>query len=231
MATPLYDALAAKVRDWAARRETATVPETVVDDCIQYGMDDIYRLLRVPQLEYTAAHTIVSGDQTFDKYSFFDVPSDHIETIYIGKRNAAGDALDYVYNQYADQRTFLDPFAEQYSRNRYAMRDNKFLIHPKLTLGDIVELNYYRKLTSLFYLDDDDITVIEPADHWLRDSQEQLIIFSSLKYMGIYLVDDAMEAKYEKHAATIIAKLNNEEKMRRARGGNVQMNVNTGGLI
>jgi hypothetical protein len=69
------------------------------------------------------------------------------------------------------------------------------------------------------------------APNWLRDSNERLLIWGALKYVGLYIVDDAMEAKYEKAFLSTIDMLNREEKFRRAKGGNVQMNLNTNGLI
>ena len=61
MATPQYDSLKVKVRDWSNRREIATVPESVIEDCLQYGIDDVYRDLRIPQLEYTVQFTVTAA--------------------------------------------------------------------------------------------------------------------------------------------------------------------------
>jgi hypothetical protein len=69
------------------------------------------------------------------------------------------------------------------------------------------------------------------APNWLRDSNERLLIWGALKYVALYIVDEAMEAKYEKAFLSTIDMLNREEKFRRAKGGNVQMNVNTNNLI
>jgi hypothetical protein len=225
MATPLYNALLAKVRDWAARRDTATIPDSVVADCIAYGMKDIYRVLRVPAMEYTAAHAVVSGDNTFEQYTFLDYPDDYLECIYIGKRDDAKAQLEYVYNQFSDLRSFLDPYAEHYSRHRYTVRDEKFLLYPKLKIGQVVELNYYRQ--ELYLVDGSN----DVATHWLRDHQEHLLIHAALKHVGIYLRDEEMSRSFNELANGTIAKLNNEEKMRKAKGGNVQVNVNSGGLI
>jgi hypothetical protein len=69
------------------------------------------------------------------------------------------------------------------------------------------------------------------APNWLRDSNEKLLLWGALKYIGNYITDEAMEAKYSKAFSDHIMLLNNEEKFRRAKGGNVQMNFNTNGLI
>jgi len=69
------------------------------------------------------------------------------------------------------------------------------------------------------------------APNWLRDSNERLLIWGALRHVGMYIVDDVMETKYEKAFTNTVEGLNKEEKFRRAKGGNVQMNVNTNGLI
>ena len=289
MSTPQFDALKLKVRDWSNRREIATVPESIIEDCLQYGMDDIYRDLRIPQLEYTVQFTVTDDNAVANaNYSQFDVPEDLTEFIYL--RKVAGAERDSnMYNQVNDVRTFLDPYADQYNVNRYVWKDFTFLVRPKLNVGDAIELHYYRRLGQLdalysvipvnwdsAYADNqqplldlvvsDGTTmykvtggttdaifatsteanayavtnggVVEPvmftgkeAWNWLRDANERVCIYAALRHIGSYLNDPEMEARYEKHVNKIISDLNREEKYRRARGGNVQINVNTGGLI
>lgn len=288
MATPQYDALKLKVRDWSNRREAATIPESIIEDCLKYGNDDIYRVLRIPQLEHTMTFTVEAGNNLNPSYTTFDVPEDLIEFIYVSKLKPDG-SVDVVYNQVNDVRTFLDPYAEQYSWNRYVWKDLKFLLSRKLDVGDVVELHYYRRLAQLdalysvvpenysFDYADNNQPLLEEvvsegttlykvvggttdavfqteeeattyaatnggtvadamfigreAWNWLRDANERLCIFAALRHIGAYLRDDAMENKYELTTEKTIAALNKEEKYRRARGGNVQVNVNTGGLI
>lgn len=149
MSTPQYDALKAKVRDWSNRREVATVPESVIEDCLQYGNDDIYRDLRMPQLEYTVQFTVTeSNNPANTNYSTFDVPQDLIEFIYVRKVTNA-EPSGVMYNQVNDVRTFFDPYAEQYNWNRYVWKDFTFLIRPQLKVGDTIELHYYRRLAQL----------------------------------------------------------------------------------
>ena len=69
------------------------------------------------------------------------------------------------------------------------------------------------------------------VDNWLRDQNERLLIWGALQYLGAYLFDDKMEARYEKRFQENMFSLNKEEKWRRASGGNVQVNFNSGGLI
>jgi len=289
MATPQYDALKGKVRDWSNRREIATVPDSVVVDCLNYGNDDIYRTLRIPQLEYTVTFTVTEAENTNVKFTEFDVPEDLIEFIYLSNVDPNDGHALHMYNQVNDIRTFIDPYADQYGRHRYVWKDFKFLVSPKLKVGDKVELHYYRRLGQLDalysvvpanysfdYADNaqpllelvvSDGTIMHKVEggtvdaifasnaeavayqatnggaitavmftgreawNWLRDANERLCIFAALRHIGAYLRDDAMENKYEGTTEKTITALNREEKFRRAKGGNVQINVNTGGLI
>lgn len=292
MYTPQYDAIKGKVRDWSNRREVATIPTSIIEDCLRYGMDDIYRNLRIPQLEFTRSYVVGESNNTQVSYSTFDVPENLIEFIYLAKRDASTNKVDIVYNQVNDIRTFLDPFADQYSHYRYVWKDFKILVSPKLAIGDVIELHYYRRLpaldalysvipenysfdyapafqpllsqaievtdtpTSLWLVTggttDAAFSSLEEANayivtnggtaaeeefigreswNWIRDSNERLCIFSALRHVGAYMRDETMEKKYEEATAKVIVDLNREEKFRRAKGGNVQINVNTGGLI
>jgi len=67
--------------------------------------------------------------------------------------------------------------------------------------------------------------------NWLRDQNERLLIWGALYNLGGYLFDDVMEKRYEKRFYDNITSLNNEEKYRRAKGGNVQIHFNANGLI
>jgi hypothetical protein len=290
MATPQYDSLKVKVRDWSNRRDVATIPESIIEDCLQYGIDDIYRDLRIPQLEYTAQITVTADNNIAGTdYSTFDVPEDLTEFIYLRNVDLVQPVNSIMYNQVNDIRTFLDPYAEQYSCDRYVWKDFKFLVKRQLGVGDTIELHYYRRLGQLdalysvvpvnwsaAYADDaqplltlvvsggtvmykvtggaanaifatsaeadayalTDGGVAEPVEftgneawNWLRDANERVCIYSALRHIGSYLNDTEMETRYEKNTNKVIADLNREEKFRRAKGGNIQMNVNTGGLI
>lgn len=67
--------------------------------------------------------------------------------------------------------------------------------------------------------------------NWLKDQNEYLLLWSALKHAGSFLDDEKVEARYEKKFMEVVFALNNEEKMRRARGGNVQVHFNARGLI
>jgi hypothetical protein len=289
MSTPQYDLLKANVRDWANKRESATVPDGVIEACIRYGQDLIYRTLRVPQLEYTARFTVLPENNLVEEdYTVIDVPQELIEFIYLRRIEQTSGSKGVVYNQVPDVRTFFDPYAEQYGRNRYVWKDLQIYIYPKLKEGDRVELHYYRRLapvdalysvvaenyninyanseqplmelaaeegTTLYFVSrDSELLVFNTIDeqaealqqggvgstvgfvgkeawNWLRDAQEWMLLFSTMSFIGAYLFDDSMENKYLQRTMSIIDMLNREDKFRKAKGGNIQMNVNTGGLI
>src|SRR5690606_2131168 len=150
MATPRYDALKLKVRDWAARRENATVPEDIIEDCLKYGIDDVYRVLRIPQMETTLRFTVTEDNlPEGEKYTVFSVPEDLIEFIYVQRISQLDNTRQEMYNEIPDIRTFMDPYAEKYGNFRYVWKDLEFYVHPRLAVGDVIELHYYRRLGQL----------------------------------------------------------------------------------
>ena len=56
-------------------------------------------------------------------------------------------------------------------------------------------------------------------------------MWGALGNLGSYLNDQTMEQRYTTRFVADIQSLNKEEKMRRATGGNVQMNFNSNDLI
>jgi hypothetical protein len=83
---------------------------------------------------------------------------------------------------------------------------------------------YNATVTTKYY-------VGKETTNWLRDNNERLLIWGALYNLGAFIFDDKMEQRYEKKFLEDIFSLNKEEKFRRASGGNVQVNFNTGGLI
>ena len=67
--------------------------------------------------------------------------------------------------------------------------------------------------------------------NWLKDQNERILIWGSLWRMGSFLDDEKMEARYEKLFTQDIATLNDEEKRRRAKGGNIAVTFNGNGMI
>lgn len=167
MATPRYDALVAKVRDWANKPEVNTIPDSVIQDCLRYSADECYRRLRIPPLEATVRYTVTAEDNAGENsmglpygnaYTSFIIPEDLTQFNYIRTIAQANTGTSYstfpsnvskVFNEITDKRTFFDLYGEKYSVYNWMWQDNKIFIHPQLAVGAIVEINYYRRLPAL----------------------------------------------------------------------------------
>jgi hypothetical protein len=149
-----YDALVTKVRDWANKPLEATIPTSVIQDCLDYSADEIYRTLRIPPLEKTVTYTITSldnaGSVTTDenKYSIIPIPEDLIQFVYI-RQAPSTNKESIVFQEYTDERTFFDSYSDKYSRYNWVRRGNNICIHPQLEEGQIIEIHYYRRLAPL----------------------------------------------------------------------------------
>lgn len=167
MATPRYDALVDKVRDWSNKPEVNTIPDSVIQDCLSYSADECYRVLRIPPLETTITYTVESTDNSGDNsagfpygasYTSFDIPEDLIQFTYIRTLAQTGIGTSYssypsnvsiVFNEVTDSRSFFDLYAEKYSVYNWMWKDGKVFIHPQLAVGAEVEIAYYRRLPAL----------------------------------------------------------------------------------
>ena len=67
--------------------------------------------------------------------------------------------------------------------------------------------------------------------NWLRDENERILLMGALAECFFYLQENDEAQKYAALFASEIAELNNEDVMRNASGGNVQVNFNGRGLI
>jgi len=303
MATPQYDALVAKVRDWSNKPEVNTIPDSVIEDCLKYSADECYRTLRIPPLEATVTYVVTAEDNEGENslglpygnaYTSFLIPEDLTQFVYVRTLAQENLGTSYstfpsnvskVFNEITDSRTFFDLYSEKYSVYNWMWQDNKIFIHPQLAVGAEVEIHYYRRLPALNaqysvlpinyiislsdanqpYLDvvasggtnlyfstlagvkrafatsaeatayATPVTTVmfegTEVPNWLRDQNERLLIWGGLYNLGAYLFDDKMEQRYQMKFTENIFSLNKEEKWRRASGGNVQTNFNTGGLI
>lgn len=291
MATPLYDALVAKVRDWSNKPDVNTIPNSVIEDCLSYSADECYRLLRIPPLEETVTYTVGSTDNVGEPnaggylaYTSFEIPEDLTQFIYVRTIDSTTQQT-IMFNEVTDKRTFFDPTAETYSDIYWMWQDGKIFVKPQQKVGTKIEVHYYKRLpslnatysvipinyligltdeeqpyldlvvsggTNLYFSTANSVTKCflsfaeasayatpvttkmytgKEVTNWLRDQNERLLIWGALYNLAAYLVDDAMEKRYQLKFIENIESLNREEKWRRSLGGNVQINVNTGGLI
>lgn len=303
MATPRYDALVAKVRDWSNKPEANTIPDSVIGNCLGYAADEAYRLLRIPPLEETVTYTVTSADNAGENsmglpygnaYTSFYIPEDLTQFIFVRTLAQANLGTSYstfpsnvskVFNEVTDKRTFFDLYGEKYSVYNWMWMDNRIFIHPQLAVGAQLEIHYYKRLpalnalynvapinyliglsdanqpyltlvasggTNLYFSTSGSVQacfstyaeaeayatpvttkmyVGNEVSNWLRDQNERLLLWGALYNLGAYLFDNTMEKRYQEKFNENIYSLNREEKIRRATGGNVQINFNTNGLI
>ena len=303
MATPRYDALVAKVRDWSNKPEANTIPDSVIGNCLGYAADEAYRLLRIPPLEETVTYTVTAADNAGENsmglpygnaYTSFYIPEDLTQFIFIRTLAQSNLGTSYstfpsnvskVFNEVTDKRTFFDLYGEKYSVYNWMWMDNRIFIHPQLAVGAQLEIHYYKRLPALNALynvapinyligladaNQPYLTLVETGgtnlyfstqgsveacfstyaaaaayatpvttkmyvgnevSNWLRDQNERLLLWGALYNLGAYLFDNTMEKRYQEKFTENIYSLNREEKIRRATGGNVQINFNTNGLI
>jgi hypothetical protein len=155
MATPNYDAIVSKVRDWSNKPEANTIPDAVIQDCLRYSADEAYRLLRIPPLEEIVTYTVDAADNIGVNngalsYTRFSMPEDLTEFIYVRSLDSATQQTA-MFNQITDKRTFFDPYAESYGYGTYQWmwQEGKIYVRPQLEVGSVVEIHYYKRLPSL----------------------------------------------------------------------------------
>jgi hypothetical protein len=157
MATPKYNTLVAKVRDWSNKPNTNTIPDSVIESCLSYSADECYRNLRIPPLEFTTRYTVVAADnsgennlstQFGEAFTSFLIPDDLTQFNYV-RTVSTTTTVSQVFNEITDKRTFFDICSEKYSAYNWMWSDNKLYIHPQLAVGSQIEINYYRRLASL----------------------------------------------------------------------------------
>jgi hypothetical protein len=167
MATPLYDAITAKVRDWANKPEINTIPDSVIQDCLKYSADQAYRELRIPPLEETLIYTVTEEDNAGENsvtlpygnaYTSFPMPEDLTQFIYLRTIAQENTETPYstfpsnvskVFNEVTDKRTFFDLYSEKYSVYNWMWQNGKIFVHPQLAVGAQVEIHYYKRLPAL----------------------------------------------------------------------------------
>lgn len=67
--------------------------------------------------------------------------------------------------------------------------------------------------------------------NWLRDENERILLNGALAEVFFYLQDDDQSTKYYTLFKEEIASLNDEDKRRHAKGGNIQTSYSGGGLL
>jgi len=103
MSTPLYNALVAKVRDWA-NRDAESLPDSIIQDALSYASETAYRELRVQGMESVYTFTATSNGNTFD------IPDDLKEFISLRQISSSYSEYDqitnYIFTASASQTSF-----------------------------------------------------------------------------------------------------------------------------
>jgi len=238
MSTPLYNALVAKVRDWA-NRDSSVLTDTLVADFLDYSADTCYRELRIPPLEYTYTYPAITiaGDTQLQ------LPPDITEFVMFRVIDINGDSM--VFDQKMDMISFTDRDTSK-PIGSFTRKGQNLVFHPAAKVGDIYELHYYRRLFDLDAsyvvnqnnIDAGNTTVSTQGAYgafefpigstayytgnevynWLRDDNERMLLWGALHYAHEYLGGDEQAAKYLNKQSMAIAELNREEKRRKVSG-------------
>ena len=136
------------VRDWTDRDSTV-LTDALIKKFLTFAADKAYRTLRVPALETSLTFTVESADvltspSNFGREISMSIPSDLIELIFIQKSGSG-----VVWNQKVDARTFHDRYADTKDWNYYTRVGNKYLLHGDISVGDTLEVHYYRRLPAI----------------------------------------------------------------------------------
>ena len=291
-----YSDFVANVRSWANRDEDV-LPNAVIDDALSYSADLAYKRLMIPAFEATVNYTVVEDTavianayQTKVLTSGFgvntlelNIPSDLSFFIHLRIKDSSNEGKKgVVFNEKTDVRTFHDMYADRYTSYYWARQGSKILVAGDISVGDVIELFYYRRLPALnarynitaanfnegvitpptveatsgttLYFDNGTSyppipltdtayvaqnlagdreefvfadTAGDEIPNWLRDENRQVVLFGALHQCFDYLSDDVQSAKYKAKFIEAINELNQEEKQRKASGGNIQMHFNS----
>jgi len=235
MSTPKYDALVAKVRDWA-NRDSTVLSDAIVSDFIDYSADLCYRELRIPPLEYTYQYPAitVAGEDSLQ------LPPDVTEIIMFNVKDTAGKSL--VFDQKMDLRSFTDKYTTK-GDGTFTRKGQNLDFYPAAAVGDVYELHYYRRLfdmDSTYVVNANNVaagnTTVSASGvsgavqisgvwyignevyNWLRDDNERMLLWGALHHAFEYLGSDDQAAKYLNKQMQAIDELNREEKKRRVSG-------------
>jgi len=235
MSTPKYDALVAKIRDWA-NRDSTVLSDAIISDFIDYSADLCYRELRIPPLEYTYQYpTItVAGDVSLQ------LPPDVTEIVMFKVKDTAGNSL--VFDQNMDLRSFTDMYTTR-GEGSFTRKGINLEFYPAAAVGDVYEVHYYRRLADMdaaYVVNQSNIDLgnttvsasgvsgaVEVSSvwyignevyNWLRDDNERMLLWGALHHAFEYLGSDEQAAKYLNKQMMAIDELNREEKRRKVSG-------------
>ena len=149
-----YNEFVTLVRNWSNRDEEI-LSNSIVSDCLNYGLAQAYRELRIIELEQTVYYTasdLDNNEVTYGGCTYMElsIPSDLLEFIQIRRVDSGGGTVR-VYNERTDIRTFHDLYAEKYSRNYWTRVGDLILVADNIdpTSTDTIEVHYYGELDGI----------------------------------------------------------------------------------
>jgi|TARA_B100000035_G_C21030838_1_gene568380 hypothetical protein len=253
MATPNFDALVAKVRNWA-NRDSSILTDALITDFLDYSADTCYRKLRIPPLEYTYLYPTITSASTGE--TSLQLPPDLTEIISMRRTNSAGTSSTFMKN--LGLRSFEDNNTSK-PQNSFSYKGGNIIFHPAAEEGEVFEIHYYRRLFDLnaTYVvnqaninagntttasSGDEGAVEFPASsgnyytgnevyNWLRDDNERALLFGALAHAMDYLGDNEASMKYFQKQEMAIQELNNEETYRKVRGSSNQITYEVSELM
>lgn len=240
MATPNFDALVVKVRNWANRDDTV-LTDSLITDFLDYSADYCYRKLRIPPLEYTYSYptitTSTEGETTLQ------LPPDFSEMITFSRTDS--DGKKYVFNKQLVEKEFNNYLTTK-PQNSFTYKGGNINFYPAAEVGDVFEIHYYRRLYDLdatyvvnqANIDLGNCTVASSGDagavefpsgsgtyytgnevyNWLRDDNERVLLWGALANALEYLGDDQRAMQFYQKQELAVQELNNEERLRKAKG-------------
>tara|TARA_R100000152_G_C6773925_1_gene201474 strand:+ start:57 stop:1172 length:1116 start_codon:yes stop_codon:yes gene_type:complete len=202
---PSYSAFIDKIQDWA-NKDNTVLEDSVVQDCMKYAADNVYRRLRVTALEQTVTYsktqldaaTTSSSNRAASKTEL-TIPADLTEFIQLREIDDDGRTCR-VFNEKTDLRTFNDIYAEKTQASYWSRVGNVLIYSPGFGTGFTLftptkaELHYYKRLPALNALYD-----VTPANF----TAGYLTTVNGTTYL--YNVTSSPSVKYATHAEAVTA--------------------------
>ena len=198
----------------------------------QYAADEAYRQLKIPAIEWLHTYDAIDTENlintaSINRFAKLPIPANLTEFIQLRKRDPNSTTGYVTYQAKSDIQSFLNEFTYKYD-DFYYTREQGDLIVSCPQPGDVFELYYYGRLAALHLTGtvvDDTVPENEQIvyNNWLVEENERTILFGALAEAFDYLDEAEQSQKYRGKFIAEIETLNDEERRRLSRGGNVQM--------
>ena len=206
-----YTELINRVRDWS-NRDREVLSDANIGIFIQFAADEAYRQLRIPSVECIVEYNIDSDAAGSNKLG---IPAGATEFIQLRKKDPNSITGYVTYDAKADIRSFYNEELWKYGYYFYTRQQNNLIVCPDMVAGETYELYYYGRAPRVADTDSD-------AVNWLRDQNQKILLFGALAEAFDYLNEPEDAARFRARFQAEIVQLNNEEMMRKSRGGNIQ---------